>query len=124
MQETYNVGIYCRLSREDERERGAFHRFDLAAGVPGVEVVHDIFQNYQHKTATTLNTEQVPTPSSFYYLRQGKPNIRKEGGYWQAQTVKAILQKSTRLIFPAVASAISWLNPGLSKVVPETPSSQ
>ena len=29
-------------------ERGAFHRFDLAAGVPGVEVVHDIFQNYQH----------------------------------------------------------------------------
>ncbi len=44
------------------------------------------------KIATTLNTEQVPTPSSFYYLRQGKPNIRKEGGYWQAQTVKAILQ--------------------------------
>lgn len=42
--------------------------------------------------ATTLNTEQVPTPSSFYYLRQGKPNIRKEGGYWQAQTVRAILQ--------------------------------
>ena len=34
----------------------------------------------------------MPTPSSFYYLRQGKPNIRKEGGYWQAQTVKAILQ--------------------------------
>ena len=44
------------------------------------------------KIATTLNTEQVPTPSDFYYLRQGKPNIRKEGGYWQAQTVRAILQ--------------------------------
>lgn len=44
------------------------------------------------KIATTLNTEQVPTPSGFYYLRQGKPNIRKEGGYWQAQTVRAILQ--------------------------------
>ena len=44
------------------------------------------------KIATTLNEEKVPTPSSFYYLRQGRPNIRKEGGYWQAQTVKSILQ--------------------------------
>ena len=61
---------------------------------PIVKRIFDLrCQGYSYrKIATTLNTEQVPTPSSFYYLRQGKPNIRKEGGYWQAQTVKAILQ--------------------------------
>ena len=64
------------------------------ATAPIVRRIFDLrCQGYSYrKIATTLNTEQVPTPSSFYYLRQGKPNIRKEGGYWQAQTVKAILQ--------------------------------
>ena len=61
---------------------------------PIVKRIFDLrCQGYSYrKIATTLNTEQVPTPSSFYYLRQGKPNIRREGNYWQAQTVKAILQ--------------------------------
>ena len=49
------------------------------------------------KIATSLNTEGIPTPSGFYYLRQGKPNIRKEGGYWQGQTVKSILQNEVYL---------------------------
>ena len=64
------------------------------ATAPIVRRIFDLrCQGYSYrKIATTLNTEKVPTPSSFYYLRQGKPNIRKEGGYWQAQTVKAILQ--------------------------------
>ena len=64
------------------------------ATAPIVRRIFDLrCQGYSYrKIATTLNTEQVPTPSSFYYLRQGKPNIRKEGGYWQAQTVKTILQ--------------------------------
>ena len=64
------------------------------ATAPIVRRIFDLrCQGYSYrKIATTLNTEQVPTPSSLYYLRQGKPNIRKEGGYWQAQTVKSILQ--------------------------------
>ena len=64
------------------------------ATAPIVRRIFDLrCQGYSYrKIATTLNTEQVPTPSSFYYLRQGKPNIRREGNYWQAQTVKAILQ--------------------------------
>ena len=64
------------------------------ATAPIVRRIFDLrCQGYSYrKIATTLNTEQVPTPSSFYYLRQGKPNIRKEGSYWQAQTVKSIFQ--------------------------------
>ena len=64
------------------------------ATAPIVRRIFDLrCQGYSYrKIATTLNTENVPTPSSFYYLRQGKPNIRKEGCYWQAQTVKSILQ--------------------------------
>ena len=64
------------------------------ATAPIVKRIFDLrCQGFSYrKIATTLNTEGIPTPSSFYYLRQGKPNIRKEGGYWQGQTVKAILQ--------------------------------
>lgn len=39
-------------------------------------------QGYSYrKIATTLNTENVPTPTTFYYMRQGKPNIRKDGNW-------------------------------------------
>ena len=61
---------------------------------PIVKRIFDLrCQGYSYrKIASILNAEGIPTPSSFYYLRQGKPNLRKEGGYWQAQTVRAILQ--------------------------------
>ena len=61
---------------------------------PIVKRIFDLrCQGYSYrKIASILNAESIPTPSSFYYLRQGKPNLRKEGGYWQAQTVRAILQ--------------------------------
>lgn len=49
------------------------------------------------KIATTLNTENVPTPSTFYYMRQGKPNIRKDGDFWAPPTVKAILRNEVYL---------------------------
>ena len=69
------------------------------ATAPIVKRIFDLrCQGYSYrKIATTLNTEDVPTPSGFYYLRQGKPNARKEGGYWQAQTVKAILRNEVYL---------------------------
>lgn len=55
-------------------------------------------QGYSYrKIATTLNVEQVPTPTTFYYMRQGKPNIRKDGDFWAAPTVKAILRNEVYL---------------------------
>ncbi len=47
--------------------------------------------SYRH-IAVIFNEEGVPTPSDFYYMKQGKPNIRKEGYFWAGQTVKSILQ--------------------------------
>ncbi len=44
------------------------------------------------KIATTLNEEKVSTPRDLYYLRKGMVNPRQDGGYWQAQTIKAILR--------------------------------
>ena len=44
------------------------------------------------KIATTLNEEKVSTPRDLYYLQKGMVNPRQDGGYWQAQTVKAILR--------------------------------
>lgn len=69
------------------------------ATAPIVKRIFDLrCQGYSYrKIATTLNTENVPTPSGFYYLRQGKPNARTEGDYWQAQTVKAILRNEVYL---------------------------
>ncbi|MCD7802321.1 MAG: recombinase family protein, partial [Clostridiales bacterium] len=49
------------------------------------------------KIATTFNEEGIPIPSSYYYMRQGKTNIRKEGHYWQGQTIKSILQSEVYL---------------------------
>ncbi len=55
-------------------------------------------QGYSYrKIATTLNTENVPTPTTFYYMRQGKPNIRKDGDFWAAPTVKSILRNEVYL---------------------------
>lgn len=44
------------------------------------------------KIATTLNEENVSTPRDLYYLQKGVVNPRQDGGYWQAQTIKAILR--------------------------------
>ena len=55
-------------------------------------------QGYSYrKIATTLNAEKVPTPTTFYYMRQGKPNIRKDGDFWAPTTVKAILRNEVYL---------------------------
>jgi len=55
-------------------------------------------QGYSYrKIATTLNTEHIPTPSSFYYMKQGKPNIRPDGDFWAPPTVKSILRNEVYL---------------------------
>lgn len=48
-------------------------------------------QGYSYrKIATTLNAENVPMPTTFYYMRRDKPNIRKDGDFWAPPTVKSI----------------------------------
>ncbi len=55
-------------------------------------------QGYSYRRiATTLNTEHIPTPSSFYYMKQGKPNIRPDGDFWAPPTVKSILRNEVYL---------------------------
>ncbi len=55
-------------------------------------------QGYSYrKIATTLNAEHVPTPSSFYYMKRGKPNIRPDGDFWAPPTVKSILRNEVYL---------------------------
>lgn len=49
------------------------------------------------KIATTFNEEHIPTPSDFYYMKQGKPNARKDGYYWTGTTVKSILRNEVYL---------------------------
>ncbi|MCD7856299.1 MAG: recombinase family protein [Clostridiales bacterium] len=49
------------------------------------------------KIATMLNEEGLPTPRDYYYMSQGKQNPRSDGGFWQAQTIKAILRSEVYL---------------------------
>ncbi|WP_215630292.1 recombinase family protein [Enterocloster citroniae] len=48
--------------------------------------------NSFRKIALMLNAERVPMPTTIYYARQGKPNIRKDGDFWCGQTVASILR--------------------------------
>ena len=92
------VGCYAPIGYQKSPD----DKHILAIDPDTAPIVQRIFdlrcQGYSYrKIATTLNTESVPTPSSFYYLRQGRSNIRKEGGYWQPQTVRAILRNEVYL---------------------------
>lgn len=66
---------------------------------PVVKRIFDLrCQGYSYrKIALTLNGERVPTPSSFYYMKQGKSNPRHDGDFWAGQTVKSILRNEVYL---------------------------
>ena len=49
------------------------------------------------KIAKTLNEEGVPSPRGFYYLAEGRPNLRGETPYWNDVTVKTILRNEVYL---------------------------
>lgn len=42
------------------------------------------------KIARTLNKERVPSPRNFYYMAEGRSNLRGETPYWNDVTVKTI----------------------------------
>ena len=69
-----------------------------SATAPIVRRIFDLrCQGYSYcKIATTLNAESVPTPTTFYYMRQGKPNIRKDGDFWAPR--QSSLFSATRFI--------------------------
>lgn len=46
------------------------------------------------KIARTLNEEGVPSPRGFYYMAEGRPNLRGETPYWNDVTVKTILRNN------------------------------
>ncbi len=66
---------------------------------PVVKRIFDLrCQGYSYrKIATTLNTEHIPTPSTFYYMKLGKPNVRSDGDFWAPPTVKSILRNEVYL---------------------------
>lgn len=49
------------------------------------------------KIARALNEEGVPSPRGFYYLAEGRPNLRGETPYWNDVTVKTILRNEVYL---------------------------
>ena len=49
------------------------------------------------KIARTLNEEGVPSPRSFYYMAEGRLNLRGEMTYWNDVTVKTILRNEVYL---------------------------
>ena len=49
------------------------------------------------KIARTLNEEGVPSPRGFYYMAEGRPNLRGETPYWNDVTVKTILRNEVYL---------------------------
>ena len=49
------------------------------------------------KIARTLNEEGVPSPRGFYYMVEGRPNLRGETPYWNDVTVKTILRNEVHL---------------------------
>lgn len=49
------------------------------------------------KIARTLNEEGIPSPRGFYYLAEGRENLRGETPYWNDVTVKTILRNEVYL---------------------------
>ncbi|MDE6589112.1 MAG: recombinase family protein, partial [Oscillospiraceae bacterium] len=92
------VGCYAPIGYLKSPEDKHVFVIDLVTA-PIVKRIFDLrCQGYSYrKIATILNTENVPTPTGFYYMRRGKPNIRKDGDFWAAPTVKAILRNEVYL---------------------------
>ncbi len=92
------VGCYAPIGYRKSAEDKHVLEIDPETA-PVVRRIFDLrCQGYSYrKIALTLNAEKVPTPTTFYYRRQGKPNIRKDGDFWAGQTVKSILRNEVYL---------------------------
>ena len=79
--------IGCRKSAEDKRVL----EIDPVTA-PVVRRILDmrLQDDSFRKIARTLNKERVPSPRNFYYMAEGKSNLRGETPYWNDVTVKTI----------------------------------
>ena len=87
------VGCYAPLGyRKSEADKHILEIDPVTA--PVVRRIFDLrLQGYGfRKIALALNEEKVPAPRSFYYMAEGRENLRGETPYWNDVTVKTILR--------------------------------
>ena len=87
------VGCYAPLGyRKSEADKHVLEIDPVTA--PVVRHIFDLrLQGYGfRKIALQLNAEKVPAPRSFYYMAEGRENLRGETPFWNDVTVKAILR--------------------------------
>lgn len=87
------VGCYAPLGyRKSEADKYVLEIDPVTA--PVVRYIFDLrLQGYGfRKIALQLNAEKVPAPRSFYYMAEGRKNLRGETPYWNDVTVKTILR--------------------------------
>lgn len=101
-QSTFRAGKYVGCYAPIGYQKSPADKHVLEIDPVTAPVVQRIFDlrcqgNSYRKIALTLNDAGVPTPSSFYYMKQGKPNPRPDGDFWASQTVKAILRNEVYL---------------------------
>ena len=84
----------CRKNTEDK------HILEIdPVTAPVVRRIFDLrLQGYGfRKIALQLNAEKVASPRSFYYMAEGRENLRGETPYWNDVTVKTILRNEVYL---------------------------
>ena len=79
--------IGCRKSAEDKR---VLEIDPITAPVVRRILDMRLQDDSFRKIARTLNTERVPSLRNFYYMAEGKSNLRGETPYWNDVTVKTI----------------------------------
>ena len=87
------VGCYAPLGyRKSEADKHVLEIDPVTA--PVVRHIFDLrLQGYGfRKIALQLNAEKVPAPRSFYYMAEGRENLRGETPFWNDVTVKTILR--------------------------------
>ena len=80
------------LNRKSEADKHVLEIDPVTA--PVVRHIFDLrLQGYSfRKIALQLNAEKVPAPRSFYYMAEGRENLRGETPFWNDMTVKTILR--------------------------------
>ena len=87
------VGCYAPLGyKKSEADKHVLEIDPVTA--PVVRHIFDLrLQGYGfRKIALQLNAEKVPAPRSFYYMAEGRENLRGETPFWNDVTVKTILR--------------------------------
>ena len=87
------VGCYAPLGyRKSEADKHVLEIDPVTA--PVVRHIFDLrLQGYGfRKIALQLNAEKIPAPRSFYYMAEGRENLRGETPFWNDVTVKTILR--------------------------------